>query len=128
MNINSNKTVKSIDWEFLKNVDNFIYFGSEIESTDKEIKIRIAKSWAALDKLRSIWKSQLNSTLKRNIFRAVVESVLLYGSEAWTLTKNNEKKLDGIYTRILRTILNISWRDPTKIRLYENIPSLTRTI
>ena len=43
MNINSNKTVKSIDGEFWKNVDNFINLGSEIESTDKEIKIRIAK-------------------------------------------------------------------------------------
>ena len=36
--------VKSIGREFLKNVDNLIYFGSEIESTYKEIKIRIAKS------------------------------------------------------------------------------------
>ena len=63
MKINSNKTVKSIDGEFLKNVYNFIYLGSEIESTDKEIKIRIATSWAALDKLRSIWKSQLNTSL-----------------------------------------------------------------
>ena len=51
MNINSNKTVKSIDGDFLKNVENFIYVGSEIESTDKEIKIRISKSWEALDKL-----------------------------------------------------------------------------
>ena len=82
MNINLNKIVKSIDDEFLKNVDNFSYLESEIESNDKEIKIRIAKSWAALDKLRSIWKSQLNTTLKRNFFRAVVESVLLYGSKA----------------------------------------------
>ena len=110
MNINSNKTVKSIDGEVLKNVDNFIYFGSEIESTDKEIKIRTAKSWAALDKLSSIWKSPLCTTLKRNFFRAVVESVLLYGSEAWTLTKKHEKKLDGTYTRMLRAILNISWK------------------
>ena len=44
MNITSNKTVKSIDGEFLKNVDNLIYLGSEIELTDKEIKIRISKS------------------------------------------------------------------------------------
>ena len=66
---------------------------------DKEIKIRIAKSWSALDKLSSIWKSNLTETLKRNFFRAVVESVLLYGSEAWTLTKKLERKLDGTYTR-----------------------------
>ena len=121
--------VKSIDGEVLKNVDNFIYLGSEIESTDKEIKIRIAKSWAAQDKLSSIWKSPLCITLKRNFFRAVVESVLLYGSEAWTLTKKHEKKLDGTYTRMLRAILNISWKEhPTKFRLYGNIPPLTSII
>ena len=101
--------VKSIDGEVLTNVDNFIYLGSEIESTDKEIKIRIAKSWAALDKLSSIWKSPLCTTLKRNFFRAVVESVLLYGSEAWTLTKKHEKKLDGTYTRMLRAIKAIKY-------------------
>ena len=72
MNINSNKMVKSIDGEVLKNVDNFIYLGSEIESTVKEIKIRIVKSWAALDKLSSIWKSPLSTTFKRNFFRAIV--------------------------------------------------------
>ena len=74
---------------------------------DKEIKIRIAKSWRALDKLSSIWKSILTATLKRNFFRAVVESVLLYGSEAWILTKKLERKLDGTYTRMLRVVFNI---------------------
>ena len=55
MNINSNKTVKSIGI-VLKNVDNLIYLGSEIESTDIVIQIRIAKFWAVLDKVSSIWK------------------------------------------------------------------------
>ena len=47
---------------------------------------------------------------KEELFRALVESVLLYGSEAWTLTKKHEKKLNGTYTRMLRAILNISWK------------------
>ena len=113
----------------MKNVDNFSYLGSEIESTDKEIKIRINKSWAALDKLSSIWKSPLTTNLKRNFFSAVVESVLLYGSEDWTLTKKHEKNLDGTYRIMLRAILNISWKEhPTKIRLYGNIPPLNSII
>ena len=48
MKINSNKTVISIECELLKNIDNLFSLGNEIESTDKEIKIRIAKSWATL--------------------------------------------------------------------------------
>ena len=110
MNINSNKIVKSIDMEVLKNVDNFIYHGSEIESTDKEIKIRIAKLGISRQvKFHIEITTQHN--LKRNIFRAVVEYTLLYGSEAWTLTKKHEKNLDGTYTRMLRAILNISWKE-----------------
>ena len=33
--------------------------------------------------------------LKERLFVATVESVLLYGSEAWTLTKSLEKQLNG---------------------------------
>ena len=59
----------------------------------------------------------------------MVESVLLYGSEAWTITKKHEKKLDGTYTRMLRAILNISWKEHlTKIPLYGNMPPLTSII
>ena len=67
--------------------------------------------------------------LKRNFFRATTGSVLLYGSTTWTLTKKLEKKLDGIFTRMLRAVLNVSWREhPTKERLYGNIPKLSDVI
>ena len=36
--------------------------------------------------------------------------ILPYECTTWTLTKCTEKKLDGNYTRILRAILNQSWR------------------
>ena len=49
--------------------------------------------------------------LKIRIFTATVESVLLYGCEAWTLTKSTEKMIDGTYTRLLRSALNFSWQD-----------------
>ena len=40
-----------------------------------------------------------------------------------------EKKLDGNYTRILRAILNRSWRQhSTKQRLYRHLPPITKTI
>ena len=128
-NINTDHKVRSVNGTQLKSVDNYTYLGSEISSMDKDIKIRIAKSWSALDKLSSIWKSNLTATLKRNVFRAVVDSVLLYGSEAWTLTKKLERKLDGTYTRMLRVVFNISWKlHLTNKKLYGNIPTLSKTI
>ena len=56
-------------------------------------------------------------------------SILLYGSNTWTLTKRTEKKLDGNYTRMLRAILNKSWRQhPTKHQLCGHLPPITKTI
>ena len=48
--------------------------------------------------------------MKRGFFQAAVVSILLYGCTTWTLTKQLEKKLNGNYTRMLRAILNKSWR------------------
>ena len=54
---------------------------------------------------------------------------MLYGCTTWTLTKWLEKKLDGNYTRILRSILNKSWRQhPTRHQLYSHQHPITKTI
>ena len=56
-------------------------------------------------------------------------SILLYGCTTWTLTKCTEKKLDSNYSRMLRTILNKSWRQyPTKQQLYGHLPPIMKTI
>ena len=44
-------------------------------------------------------------------------------------TKRLEKKLDGNYTRMLRAILNKSWKQhPTRHQLYSHLPPITKTI
>ena len=67
--------------------------------------------------------------MKRSFFQAAVKSILLYGCTTWTLTKRLEKKLDRNYTRMLRAILNKSWRQhPTRHQLYGHLPPITKTI
>ena len=67
--------------------------------------------------------------MKRSFFQAAVISILRYGCTTWTLTKRLEKKLDGNYTRMLRAILNKSWRQhPTRYQLYGLLPPITKTI
>ena len=59
----------------------------------------------------------------------MILSILLYGCTTWTLTKRLEKRLDGNYTRMLRAILNRSWRQqPSKQQLYSHLPPITKTI
>ena len=90
---------------------------------------RLTKAWTAIDRLLVIWKSDLTDKMKRSFFQAAVILILLYGCTTWTLTKRLEKKLDGNYTRMLRAILNKSWRQhPTKQQLYRHLPPITKTI
>ena len=113
----------------LKLVDKFTYLGSSVSSTEKDIDTRLTKAWTAIDKLSIIWKSDLTDKMKRSFFQAAVVSILLYGCTTWTLTKRLEKKLDGNYTRMLRVILNKSWRQhPTRHQLYGHRPPITKTI
>ena len=97
----------------------FIYFGTSVSSTGTDIDTRLAKAWTAIDSLSVIWKSDLTDKMKHSFFQAAIESILLYGCTRWTLSKRLEKKLDSNYTRMLRVILNKSWRQlPTKQQLY----------
>ena len=113
----------------LKLVDKFTYLGSSVESTEKDIETRLTKAWTAINRLSTIWKSDLTDKMKRSFFQAAVTSILLYGCTTWTLTKRLEKKLDGNYTRMLRAILNKSWQQhPTRHQLYGHLPPITKTI
>ena len=110
-------------------VDKFTSLGSSVSSTEKDIDTRLTKAWTAIDRLTIIWKSDLTDKRKRSFFQAAVVSILLYGCTTWTLTKRLKKKLDGNYTRMLRAILNKSWRQhPTRHQLYGHVPPISKTI
>ena len=112
----------------LKLVEKCTYLGSSVESTEKDIESRLTKAWTVINRLSIIWKSDLTDKMKRSFFQAAVTSILLYGCTTWTLTKRLEKKLDGNYTRMLRAILNKSWRKhPTRHQLYGHLHPITKT-
>ena len=112
---NQTGDISTRDGTSLKLVDKFTYLGSSVSSTEKEIDTWLTKARTVIDRLSIIWKSDLTDKMKRSFFQTAVVSVLLYGYTTWTLTKRLEKKLDDNYTRMLRAILNKSWRQyPTR--------------
>ena len=126
---NQTRDISTLDGTPLKLVDKFTYRGSSVASTEKDIETRLTKAWTAINRLSIIWKSDLTDKMKRSFFQAAVTSILLYGCTTWTLTKWLEKKLEGNYTRMLRAILNKSWRQhPTRHQLYCHLPPITKTI
>ena len=125
MSYNQTGNITTQEGTPLKSVDKFTYLGGSVSSTEKDIDTRLTKAWTAMDKLSIIWKSDLSDKMKHSFFQAVFVSILLYVCTTWTLTKRMEKKLDGNYTRMLRAILNKSWRQhPTSHQL----PPITKTI
>ena len=61
--------------------------------------------------MKKVWNSKLRRQLKERLFLATVESVLLYGSETWSLTRTMEKQINGCYTRMLRMAMNVNAND-----------------
>ena len=110
MGFNQKGDISTLNNTSLKLVDKFTYLGSSVSSTKTDIDMWLAKAWTAIDRLSVIWKSDLTDKMKHSFFQAGVMSILLYGCTAWTITKRMEKKIDGNYTRMLRAILNKSWR------------------
>ena len=98
-------------------------------SIENDINKRLAKAKTAIDRLSIIWKSDLSDKIKRNFIQAAVASILLYGCTTWTLNKRTKKKLDRNCSRMLRAILNKSWRQhPIKQQLYGHLPPISKTI
>ena len=92
-----------LDESKIEKVDDFLYLGSYTE-TSQDIDTRIGKAWGALNALSKVWVSPIKKATKIRLFKSSeqahrqVESILLYGSDSWSLTKSLEKKLDGTYT------------------------------
>ena len=114
----------------LKMVEDYFYLGSFISSSGKNFNARKGMAWSACNNMHKIWTSQLTKHIKLEIFRATVESILLYGSETWTLSKKLEKRLDGTYTRLLMRAQNLSWRrHPSVSDIYDgNLPHVSALV
>ena len=129
MCFNQTGDITTQDGTPLKLVDKFTYLGSSVSSTENDFETRLTKAWTVIDRLSIIWKSHLTDKMKQSFFQVAVISIQLYGCTTWTLKKRLEKKLDGNYTRMLRAILNKSWRQhPTRHQLYGHRPPITKTI
>ena len=113
----------------LEQVNDFKYLAGKIISSENDIQVRIGSGWSVLNKLTPISKSNLDVSIKRDFFRATVESVLNYSSQTWTLTKSQENKLNGAYSHMLRAALNVYWSQRvTNKELYNDLPKITETI
>ncbi|GFR65703.1 endonuclease-reverse transcriptase [Elysia marginata] len=99
----------------LKQQDKFKYLATIITSDSRnknEIAARIAHAKTSFQKMRAVLTNKHISiqTRKRDL-QCYIEPILLYGCEAWTISKQMEAKLEATEMWFLRRMLRISWTE-----------------
>ena len=98
------------------------YLGTLLD-TNCDIAKRKRLAVVSYNKFNHIFKNKnVSIKTKHRIFSAYVESIFLYNSEIWTLTKKLEEEIDVFQRSLLQKLLNIHW--PVKIsnnKLYEKV-------
>ena len=99
----------------IKQVSSFNYLGSLITEDArciKEVKRRIALAKSAFSKLDKILKnSALSIEIRIRVLNCYVVPVLMYGSEAWSITTDIKRRLESCEMWFLRRMMKIPWTD-----------------
>ena len=78
----------------------------------EEVKRRVCEAKKSFQKMRSlITNSHISINTRRRIVKTYIWSMLLYGSEAWTLNKQMEKRIEVFEMWCWRRLLKISWTE-----------------
>lgn len=99
--------MKDFAGQLLKAVAEFRYLGTLVTSVGgatKEIIRRLGIASTVFAQLGRIWPSDLPLSLKCDLYRALVMSILLYNGECWLLSERDLKRLEGFHFRCLRRI------------------------
>lgn len=107
-----------IEGQTLEQVKNFKYLGGMIYtngSCTQEIRCRISMGKTAFLKVKDLLTSKrIPLKLRKRFAKCYIWSVVLYGSETWTVRKKEEKYLESFEMWLWRRMENIKWSD--KIR------------
>ncbi|GFO08467.1 endonuclease-reverse transcriptase [Plakobranchus ocellatus] len=97
----------------LKQKDQFKYLGSWISSdgrNNSEVASRIAQAKTNFQKMKTVLTNKnISIRTRRRALECYIEPILMYGCEAWTISKQTQKKLEATEMWFLRRMLRISW-------------------
>ena len=95
--------------------EQFLYLGgviSEDLSCDKDVARRIGLAAGIVRNLHKIWKvSNISKSTKVLLYQTVVQPIILYHSETWTLKEEQKRMLRVFEMSVLRKICGVTRRD-----------------
>lgn len=99
--------------ETIVNVSQFRYLGSMLNDRSdclQEIKCRIETARSSFMKMKTtLCSKQIHIKLRTRLLRCYVFSVLYYGAETWTLSKDALKRIEAFEMWTYRRMCHISW-------------------
>ena len=102
-------------------VPSFVYLGSLVSSDTRifaEIDRRLASAVRAFGAIRGALDTPgLSLRTKKMLYTACVLSVLLFGSECWTLLRQDEARINIFHHQCLRIILGVSRKDQQNLSI-----------
>ena len=97
----------------IRQVESFIYLGTLINQDgrcDNEILRRIAMAKDAYSKMLKLFKNhKISLETKKRLLKCYIRSILLYGSECWTISTKMRERLEAAEMWFYRRILRISY-------------------
>ncbi|GFO42822.1 craniofacial development protein 2 [Plakobranchus ocellatus] len=97
----------------LKQAEKFKYLGTIISNdgkTNREISARTAQAKINFQKMKTILTNKhISMETRKRALQCYIEPVLMYGCEAWTISKQIQYKLEATEMWFLRRMLRIHW-------------------
>ncbi|GFO32339.1 endonuclease-reverse transcriptase [Plakobranchus ocellatus] len=104
----------------LKQTEKFKYLGTIISNdgkTNKEISARTAQAKINFQEMKTILTNiHISIETRKRALQCHIESVLMYGCEAWTISKQIQNKLEATEMWFLRRMLRIPWTAKKQMR------------
>ncbi|EYB96023.1 hypothetical protein Y032_0154g2995 [Ancylostoma ceylanicum] len=104
-----------VDGNDLRRTDYFKYLGSTLSADGNPVHEVVARVNATWLKWRSmtgvLCDKNIPDRFKSKVYRAVVRSVALYGAECWPATKEVERRLSVMETKMLRWTAGVTRAD-----------------
>jgi len=98
----------------LTQCDEFVYMGGVVSADglcDRDVDRRIGLAAGIVRNLHSIWKAKDISKSTKVLYQSMVQSIVLYNSETWTIKEDQKRKLNTFEMAVLRKICGITRRD-----------------
>ena len=118
----------TIGQEVIRKVEQFQYLGSVVTADARcttEIKRRIGIAKSAFRKISHLLTNRhLTMNTRKRAVKTYVWSTLLYGCEAWTVSREMERRLEAMEMWCWRRMLKVSWTERrSNVNILETIGS-----